>query len=236
MHHTAQPWSWTVGPVIPSWDLRGTQGNVAVSCYPDILTITTSAALNSPAFIFPTAVATTDEARNQSYSFGEAAVSQISSSKSVHYPIRLGLVDDWDNTERLWQHCIEHCMRVDPEDHYFLLTEPPFNTPENREQTAEIMFETYKVPGLHIGQGPATHAPCILQLPAGRKALHSCRMQHAPTQPSTLTWLLHCRDAGHTGALCHPARSGCRYSHHPPPQRLCSTVHLVCTSINRHPR
>jgi actin-related protein 3 len=31
-----------------------------------------------------------------------------------------------------------------------LLTEPPLNTPENREYTAEIMFETFNVPGLYI--------------------------------------------------------------------------------------
>merc|ERR1712080_254792 len=35
-------------------------------------------------------------------------------------------------------------------DHYFLLTEPPLNTPENREYTAEIMFESFNVPGLYI--------------------------------------------------------------------------------------
>jgi actin-related protein len=31
-----------------------------------------------------------------------------------------------------------------------LLTEPPLNTPENREYTAEIMFESFNVPGLYI--------------------------------------------------------------------------------------
>lgn len=36
------------------------------------------------------------------------------------------------------------------EDHHFLLTEPPLNTPENREYTAEIMFELFNVPGLYI--------------------------------------------------------------------------------------
>jgi len=30
------------------------------------------------------------------------------------------------------------------------LTEPPLNAPENREYTAEIMFETFNVPGLYI--------------------------------------------------------------------------------------
>jgi len=31
------------------------------------------------------------------------------------------------------------------------ITEPPLNPPENREYTAEIMFETFNVPGLYIG-------------------------------------------------------------------------------------
>lgn len=32
----------------------------------------------------------------------------------------------------------------------FSQTEPPLNTPENREYTAEIMFESFNVPGLYI--------------------------------------------------------------------------------------
>ena len=36
------------------------------------------------------------------------------------------------------------------QEHYVTLTEPPLNTPENREYTAEIMFETFNVPGLYI--------------------------------------------------------------------------------------
>jgi len=31
-----------------------------------------------------------------------------------------------------------------------LPTQPPLNTPENREYTAEIMFESFNVPGLYI--------------------------------------------------------------------------------------
>lgn len=41
-------------------------------------------------------------------------------------------------------------LRCEPEEHYMLLTEPPLNPPENREYTAEIMFETFNVPGLYI--------------------------------------------------------------------------------------
>jgi actin-related protein 3 len=42
-------------------------------------------------------------------------------------------------------------LRCEPEEHRFILTEPPMNTPENREQMAEIMFETFNVKGLFIG-------------------------------------------------------------------------------------
>jgi actin-related protein 3 len=69
---------------------------------------------------------------------------------NVDYPIRHGIVENWDNMEKYWQRCIYQYLSCDPEEHYMLLTEPPMNTPENREFTAEIMFETFNVPGLYI--------------------------------------------------------------------------------------
>jgi actin-related protein 3 len=69
---------------------------------------------------------------------------------AVDYPIRHGIVDNWDNMERYWQRCIYEYLCCDPEEHMMMLTEPPLNTPENREYTAEIMFETFSVPGLYI--------------------------------------------------------------------------------------
>ncbi|CAH2003272.1 unnamed protein product [Acanthoscelides obtectus] len=52
--------------------------------------------------------------------------------------------------EKFLEQCIFKYLRAEPEDHYFLLTEPPLNTPENREYLAEIMFESFNVPGLYI--------------------------------------------------------------------------------------
>jgi actin-related protein 3 len=52
--------------------------------------------------------------------------------------------------ERFWEQCIFKYLRCEPEDHYVLLTEPPLNPPENREYTAEVMFETFNVSGLYI--------------------------------------------------------------------------------------
>lgn len=52
--------------------------------------------------------------------------------------------------ERFWENSIFKYLRCEPEDHYFLLTEPPLNPPENRENTAEIMFESFNCAGLYI--------------------------------------------------------------------------------------
>ncbi len=53
--------------------------------------------------------------------------------------------------EKFWHRAIYSQLRCEPEEHRFILTEPPLNTPENREQMAEIMFETFNVKGLFIG-------------------------------------------------------------------------------------
>lgn len=111
-----------------------------------------------PQYIVPTVVATralkggastVDGVEDLDFHIGNEALAH-SSTHQINYPIRHGLVENWDNMERLWQRCMFKYLRCEPEEHYFLLTEPPLNTPENREATAEIMFETFNVPGLYI--------------------------------------------------------------------------------------
>lgn len=84
---------------------------------------------------------------------GEQALSHNTGSTSnygLSYPIRHGQIENWDHMERFWQESIFKYLRVEPEDHHFLLTEPPLNPPENRENTAEIMFESFNCAGLYI--------------------------------------------------------------------------------------
>eukprot|EP01106_Pelomyxa_sp_JSP_P014737 TRINITY_DN479_c0_g1_i9.p1 TRINITY_DN479_c0_g1~~TRINITY_DN479_c0_g1_i9.p1 ORF type:complete len:416 (+),score=131.44 TRINITY_DN479_c0_g1_i9:189-1250(+) len=70
----------------------------------------------------------------------------------LSYPVRHGQIDNnsWTLMEQMWEQTIFKYLRAAPEDHYFLLTEPPLNQPENREYLAEIFFETFNVPGLYI--------------------------------------------------------------------------------------
>eukprot|EP00479_Gromia_sphaerica_P013630 TRINITY_DN76_c0_g1_i6.p1 TRINITY_DN76_c0_g1~~TRINITY_DN76_c0_g1_i6.p1 ORF type:complete len:367 (-),score=92.57 TRINITY_DN76_c0_g1_i6:207-1307(-) len=91
------------------------------------------------------------ECEDLEFLIGDEALNVRKQNYTIGYPIQHGLIDDWDNMEKYWQRCIYQYLRADPEEHFCLLTEPPLNTPENREYTAEIMFETFNVPGLYIG-------------------------------------------------------------------------------------
>lgn len=86
-----------------------------------------------------------------------------------------GQIDDWDKIEQFWEQCFFKYLRCEPEDQPCLLTEPPLNSPDNREFTAEIMFETFNVPYLYIGmqamlaiaaswtsKGPRTFTGCVV--------------------------------------------------------------------------
>jgi actin-related protein len=44
-----------------------------------------------------------------------------SKSYQLNYPIRQGLIDNWNNMEKLWQRCYYDYLRVEPEEHYVLL-------------------------------------------------------------------------------------------------------------------
>mmetsp|Transcript_38470 Transcript_38470/g.107186 ORF Transcript_38470/g.107186 Transcript_38470/m.107186 type:complete len:425 (-) Transcript_38470:41-1315(-) len=83
------------------------------------------------------------------YYIGEEAY-QRKETHDLVCPVSKGRIEHWDDMERFLQQAIFRNLRCIPEEHMFLLTEPPFNMPENRELTAELMFETFNVKGLHI--------------------------------------------------------------------------------------
>ncbi|KAF9563360.1 beta actin [Agrocybe pediades] len=70
---------------------------------------------------------------------------------SLGYPIEQGIVTDWDGMEKIWHHIFHEELRVGPEQHQVLLTgAPAYNPKVDREKMAEIMFETFNVPALHV--------------------------------------------------------------------------------------
>ena len=115
-----------------------------------------------PDFVFPTAIAELAKkgtlsvsTKNDEFNYyiGDEAIRVTSDSKNhtLIYPMKDGIIESWELMEKYWHQSIYNYMKCDPQEHYFVLTEPPMNPPENRENIAEIFFETFNVPGLYIG-------------------------------------------------------------------------------------
>jgi len=114
-----------------------------------------------PQYIIPTVISTQEGKGSQKAATQKKGIEDLdffigdealnySKTYDTFYPVRHGQVENWTHMELFWEQCIFKYLRCEPEDHFFLLTEPPLNAPENREYTAEIMFETFNVPGLYI--------------------------------------------------------------------------------------
>eukprot|EP00808_Paulinella_micropora_P026732 g29161.t1 len=67
---------------------------------------------------------------------------------TMKYPVEAGVVVNWDDMEKLWHHAFYNELRVAPEEHPVLLSEPVCNPVANRQKLCQIMFETFNVPAL----------------------------------------------------------------------------------------
>lgn len=46
---------------------------------------------------------------------------------NLRYPIKRGIVTNWEDMEKIWHHTFYNELRAAPEDHPILLTESPLN-------------------------------------------------------------------------------------------------------------
>ena len=89
------------------------------------------------------------------YAGNEAKARAKSSDFGLRYPMEQGRVrygDDtsWEDMEKIWHYTFYNELRIQPDEHSVLLTEPTYNVYVNREKTTQIMFETFNVPAIYL--------------------------------------------------------------------------------------
>merc|ERR1712032_1249476 len=69
----------------------------------------------------------------------------------LKYPIASGIVESWEDMEKVWNHTFYNELRVNPSEITgVLLTEAPRNPKSNREKMMTIMFETFEVNNCYV--------------------------------------------------------------------------------------
>eukprot|EP01018_Ginkgo_biloba_P027517 Gb_20008 [translate_table: standard] len=69
---------------------------------------------------------------------------------TLKYPLKHGIVSDWDDMELIWHDMLYNQLRLSPEEHPILLTEAPLKPNRNREKMTRIMFEAFAVPAMCV--------------------------------------------------------------------------------------
>ncbi|KAH3758935.1 actin 7 [Pelomyxa schiedti] len=73
---------------------------------------------------------------------------------NLNYPIRRGIVTNWEEVEKLLHYTFYDELRVEPSDFTVLISRTPFNPESDRERMATLLFEQFSVPGFALGIEP----------------------------------------------------------------------------------
>lgn len=123
------------------------------ACAQPILLVTSYAGEDSPKTVFPTSYATIPPPPGSSdpptYAHGNNV--HLYRPRAVHdNMISDGLITDWAALSRTLDHAFRDRMRLQSlEDYPLLVTEPSWNTKENREKMCEIAFEEWNAPAYY---------------------------------------------------------------------------------------
>jgi actin-related protein len=68
----------------------------------------------------------------------------------LEYPMKDGVVTNWDDMEKIWHHTFYNELRAKPEEQPVLLTEAPLSAKADREKMTQITFESFNTPAMYV--------------------------------------------------------------------------------------
>jgi actin-related protein len=109
---------------------------------------------NAPRVVMPTV---TGKSKNEMMNIidndklyvGKEALN-ISNYLKLEYPMKNGIITDFDKMEKVWNHLFYNELKTKPEAHNVFLTESLFTSNKDREKIAEIMFEKFSIFNIHM--------------------------------------------------------------------------------------
>ncbi|RCI01538.1 NuA4 histone acetyltransferase subunit [Rhizopus stolonifer] len=116
---------------------------------------------DTPRVMFPTSVGYIDPVQEtdgdtvmaghkRQYYIGDNKVNMFKSQMEIKHPLQDGLVEDWDAYEAIWHATFDDMLRIRPEEHPLLCTEPAWNTKENREKMIQLALEKFDFPAFYL--------------------------------------------------------------------------------------
>ncbi|PKU47551.1 actin-like protein 7a [Limosa lapponica baueri] len=78
-------------------------------------------------------------------------------------PVRHGVVVDWNRVQDILEYIFQTEVKIQPEDHAVLVSVPPLCSITHKERYAEMMFEGFHVPAIHMA-----YQPCLSMYSYGK--------------------------------------------------------------------
>jgi actin-related protein len=114
------------------------------------------AGCEEPRAVFPSIIGTPNTTQlqvggqNKDFFVGFEAVAK-KDLLSLRHAMDDGIVNSWEDMERLWRHTFYDELHVVPDDYPIVVTEKPLTQRSHREKLMQIMFETFRVRAYYTG-------------------------------------------------------------------------------------
>ncbi len=105
-----------------------------------------------PQCVFPSIIGKSDSGQ-EAVLIGDQAYEKRKQLK-ISSPIERGIIENWDDMEQIWNYTFYSKLKISPNEHAILMTEPSSNPKENREKITQYMFERYNVPAFYLAKQP----------------------------------------------------------------------------------